>query len=919
MRVEPKILVRRLSPVCTAMLEAAVGRAASGQFYEIVPELLLLEIIGQADGDATQILQNFDQDRQRLITRLERTLQAMKKGNAGRPVFAESLFQWIEDAWTIASLLYGVTALRSGHLLMQFCERASRYTAEEFPEIDAVDTDVLRRDFEAICRNSNELDERPSAVDSGPSGGVGGPGAGAGGPGPSAPGGDSALGRFTISFTAAARRGEIDPIFGRHREIRQCIDILARRRKNNPIIVGEPGVGKTALVEGLALAIVSGEVPDLLKNVELISLDMGLLQAGASVKGEFEKRVKAVISEVKASPTPIICFIDEAHTMIGAGGGAGGNDASNLLKPALARGELRTIAATTWTEYKKYFEKDPALERRFQPVKIDEPSVENAIIMLRGIAPTYEKAHGVTIRDEAVVAAVQLSGRYISGRQLPDKAVDLLDTAAARVKIEQGAKPQQVQELELELESLERQRVALDRDIAEHIAVDKTEHAELLEQITAVRQQVVDLTARWETERDAVKAFNEACTALRTAEQSAAAKPAAAVEAAAPVEAAPVEAAPPSVEAEPPAIDAVALLRANVEAAIARIAEVRGDSDPLVHHECDADVVAKVVAAWTGIPVGKMKSDTIGAVLELEDVLARRVKGQEPASKVVAETVRMAYAGVRDPRAPIGVLLFVGPSGVGKTEMATALADQLYGGERFMTTINMSEFQEKHTVSRLIGSPPGYVGYGEGGLLTEAVRQRPYSVVLLDECEKADLDVMNLFYQVFDKGMLNDGEGRTIDFKNTVVILTSNLASDTIMRAYEAEETPTKEQVVEAIRPALSSHFKPALLARMTIVPFRPISAEIMREIAMLKLDKLGRRLQDTHDLAVTFSTELLDELVRRCTDADTGARNVDHTLRASLMPALARVLLEYMADGEVPPTLDIGLSPEGDWRFDFA
>jgi type VI secretion system protein VasG len=904
MRVEPKLLVRRLSPVTTSMLEAAVSRAASGQFYEIVPELFLLEIVKQDDGDAAAILQAAGEDRQRLIARLERTLQALKKGNAGRPVFAESLFQWIEDAWTIASLLYGVTALRSGHLLMQFCERSSRYTAEEFPEIEAVDTELLRRDFATICRNSNELDEVPSAV--GAPGAAGGGGEAGAGAAPGAPGGDSALGRFTISYTAAARRGEIDPIFGRHREIRQCIDILARRRKNNPIIVGEAGVGKTALVEGLALAIVKGEVPELLKNVELISLDMGLLQAGASVKGEFEKRLKAVISEVKASPTPIICFIDEAHTIIGAGAGAGGNDASNLLKPALARGELRTIAATTWSEFKKYFEKDPALERRFQPVKVDEPSVDNAVVMLRGIAPTYEKAHGVTIRDEAVVAAAQLSSRYISGRQLPDKAVDLLDTAAARVKIEQGAKPQAVQELELELESMERQRVALERDLAEHIPIDKGEYDELVQDIAALRERVTTMTARWAAERDAVKAFNDACAELRTAEQAAAAAP----------KPTPAEGEPPRLDAAP---DPTVELRAKVEAALAKISEVRAGQDPLVHHECDADVVAKVVASWTGIPAGKMKADTIGTVLALEDVLTQRVKGQDPATKVVSETVRMAYAGVRDPRAPIGVLLFVGPSGVGKTEMATTLADQLYGGERFMTTINMSEFQEKHTVSRLIGSPPGYVGYGEGGLLTEAVRQRPYSVVLLDECEKADLDVMNLFYQVFDKGMLNDGEGRTVDFKNTVIILTSNLASDTIMRCYEAEEPPTHEAVIEAIRPALSAHFKPALLARMTIVPFRPISVAIMRDIALLKLGKLAKRLQDTHDLEVTFSTELIDELVRRCTDADTGARNVDHTLRASLMPALARVLLEYMADGEVPPKLDIGLSPEGDWRFDFS
>ncbi|MCA9683185.1 MAG: AAA family ATPase, partial [Myxococcales bacterium] len=509
------------------------------------------------------------------------------------------------------------------------------------------------------------------------------------------------------------------------------------------------------------------------------------------------------------------------------------------------------------------------------------------------------------------------SGRYISGRQLPDKAVDLLDTAAARVKIEQGAKPQKVEELELELASLDRKRIALDRDIAEHIAVDQNDYAELLGEIESLRAQVEALTARWQAERDAVIAFNEACNALRSAEQADA-------EAAAKSE---DEARTPDPDEPPPvaapegaaAPDAHAELRAKVEEATKALAEIRGEDDPLVHHECDADVVAKVVAAWTGIPVGKMKADTIGSVLELEDVLGGRVKGQEPAVKVVAETVRMAYAGVRDPNTPIGVLLFVGTSGVGKTEMALSLADQLYGGDRFMTTINMSEFQEKHTVSRLIGSPPGYVGYGEGGMLTEAVRQRPYSVVLLDECEKADPDVMNLFYQVFDKGVLNDGEGRTVDFKNTIIILTSNLASDTIMRLYEREDPPSKEEVTEAIRPALSGHFKPALLARMTIVPFRPIGPSIMRDIAILKLNKLRKRMLETHEVETTFSDELLDELVRRCTDADTGARNVDHTLRGSLMPALARTLLEYMADGEIPPQLEIGLSPEGDWRFDFS
>ncbi len=934
MRVQPKVLVRRLSPICTGMLEAAVGRAAQAQFYEIVPEHLLHGLVGQEDGDAAEILRYFGQDRLRLISRIEKTLEAMKSGNAGRPVFSESLFQWIEDAWTLSSLLYGVSTMRTGHLLLQFVERASRYSAEDFPEIEAIDAEVLRRDFDSIVHNSNELDDLPSL---GGGGGGGGGGMRAASGEAHSPSADSAIGRFTVSLTQEAREGRIDPIFGRHREIRQCIDILARRRKNNPIIVGEPGTGKTALVEGLALAIVAGEVPDLLKNVELASLDMGLLQAGASVKGEFEKRLKAVISEVKASPTPIILFIDEAHTLIGAGASKGGNDASNLLKPALARGELRTLAATTWTEYKKYFEKDAALERRFQPVKCDEPSVPDAILMLRGLASKYEEAHGVTIRDEAVVAAVELSSRYISGRQLPDKAVDLLDTAAARVKIEQGAKPQQVEALELELAGLDRKRIALERDMGEHIEVDSDSFAELLGEIEVLREQAAALTARWAVEREAVVAFNDACAALRVVEDR---KTAEAEAEEAEAEGAEAEAREPDPD-EPPMVadgqgaadgeaadeDAgegeddgeITELRAAVEAATRALDEIRGDEDPLVHHECDADVVAKVVANWTGIPVGKMKADTIGSVLALEEVLGKRVKGQEPGVQVVAETVRMAYAGVRDPNTPIGVLLFVGTSGVGKTEMALALADQLYGGDRFMTTINMSEFQEKHTVSRLIGSPPGYVGFGEGGMLTEAVRQRPYSVVLLDECEKADPDVMNLFYQVFDKGVLNDGEGRTVDFRNTIIILTSNLASDTIMRLYDGDEPPSTEEVVEAIRPTVSAHFKPALLARMTMVPFRPIGPDIMREIAILKLGKLKRRLLETHEVETSFSDELLDELVRRCTDADTGARNIDHTLRASLMPALARALLEYMVEGEVPPQLEIGLSPEGAWRFDFS
>jgi type VI secretion system protein VasG len=873
MRVEPKVLVRRLNPASTRMLEAAVGAAATGQFYEITCEHLLLKLLEADDGDAAIILQHYGQRRPILIQRVQRSLERMRTGNGGRPVFSETLFQWIEDAWVIASLHYGATSLRSGHLLLQFIDLGSRYSGESFAELDAISVAELRKQFEEITARSPETPQAPAAKPADAAAGA-----------PAAAGADSALARFTTSFTDDARAGKIDPIFGRHAEIRQLVDILGRRRKNNPIIVGEPGVGKSALVEGLALAIAHGDVPDTLQDVDLRGLDLGLLQAGASVKGEFEKRLKAVISEVKGSARKIVLFIDEAHTLIGAGGGPG-NDAANLLKPALARGELRTIAATTWSEYKKYFEKDAALERRFQPVKVDEPSEENAAVMLRGVRKIYEQAHGVTIRDEAVVAAVSLSHRYIAGRQLPDKAIDLLDTAAATVKIEQRTRPSELVALDEELAALDRAREAQLRDLADGATIDTDRHAELLARIEAAKAEHTALAARWELERDAVAALTAARLALRAA---------------------------------PPEADLAALTTAINDAEL-RLREHVGAHAPLIHTEVDADAVARVVERWTGVPAGKMRAGTIGAVLRLEDDLAARVRGQDAAMKVVAETVRMAHAGVRDPGTPIGVLLFVGPSGVGKTETALALADLLYGGERFVTSINMSEFQEKHTVSRLVGSPPGYVGYGEGGVLTEAVRQRPYSVVLLDECEKADIDVMNLFYQVFDKGVLNDGEGRAIDFKNTVVILTSNLASAEIMALHEREEPPSAAEVTDAIRPILAKHFKPALLARMTIVPYRSISAPILRDITRQKLAKLARRLHQSHRLVVEFAPALVDELARRCTDPGSGARNVDHILRASLMPELARALLERLAEDALPGRLDVDLSPAGGWRFDFS
>jgi len=879
MRVEPKNLVRRLTPTAVRTLDAAVGRASNGRYYEITCEHMLMTLLESEDGDVARILHHYGQDRLRLSARVEKVLDRMHTGNAGRPVWSKNLWIWFEDAWVYASIEQGATQLRTGALFIQFVLNSPAYSGESFPEIDAIPIDELKKEFADLVSLSKEHQEIISAAP------VGGAGAGAGGA-PSGPRSDEALKRFTSNFTQRARDGQIDPIFGRHREIRQLIDILTRRRKNNPIILGEPGVGKTALAEGMALAIVKGEVPEHLKNVELLNLDLGLLQAGAGVKGEFENRLKAVINEVKSSSKPIVMFIDEAHQLIGSGGAAGGTDASNLLKPALARGELRTIAATTFTEYKKYFEKDPALDRRFQPVKVEEPSEEDAIVMMRGLRDTYEKAHSVPIRDEAIVAAVKLSHRYISGRLLPDKAVDLLDTAAARVKIDMDAKPDVLTALEMDLAGLEREREALERDVGEGRKIEHADLNEVKSELKAKQDEAAALKARWETERNAAQAVKKAREALRAA--------------------APDAKTDDLKKALSEANEAFEKIRASV-------------SDPLVSAEVDKHAIARIVSGWTGIPLGKMKTDMISSILTLEDKLRERVRGQEAAVKAVAEVIRISTAGIGNPNTPIGVLLFVGPSGVGKTETAMTLADALYGGERFMTVINMSEFQEKHTVSRLIGSPPGYVGYGEGGVLTEAVRHRPYSVVLLDEVEKADLDVMNLFYQVFDKGMLSDGEGRIVDFKNTVVILTSNLATDLIMKAYEKDEVPSTEEVVNVIRPSLSKHFKPALLARMTIVPYRPIDRSIMREIAEMRLKGLAKRLATAHRIETKFDNELVDEIARRCTESETGARNVEHILRSSLVPQISRILLEKLATGITPVRLDVGLAPEGGWRIEFT
>jgi type VI secretion system protein VasG len=866
-RVDPRLLVRRLTTTCARALESAVVRAHADHFYEVTVEHVLLALLESPKSDAEPVLRHFGKDVRQVASRLVRALETARTGNAARPVFSDGVFAWFEDAWLWTSIEHGASRVRSGVLLAQYIDRPRRYSGEPLPELDEIPSAELKQRLSEILASSPESSEL--AVEGAPA-----PGSAA-----SERPADSALKRFTVSFTEKARNGQIDPVFGRSREIRQMVEILARRRKNNPIVIGEPGVGKTALVEGLARAIHAGDVPEALRGVELLGLDLGLLQAGASVRGEFENRLKSVIAEVAASPAPIVLFIDEAHTLIGAGGAPGGGDAANLLKPALARGELRTVAATTYSEYKKYFEKDAALERRFQPVRVEEPSEADAVLMLRGLKETYEASHQVPILDEAVVAAVQLSHRYLAGRQLPDKAIDLLDTAAARVKVLRSGRPEALVAAEEKLAGLERHRAALQKELS----ADQPRPpalGELEAQLPAAREEADRLRLRWEKEREAAQRLVQARSeAVREG-------------------------------AEDASREALQSARAGLTAA--------REGEALCPEVVDAAAVAGVVSSWTGIPVGKLQADRLAAALDMERVLGKRVKGQDRVLRTVGEAVRMAYSGIRNPQAPAAVMLFAGPSGVGKTETALALAESLFGGERFLVTVNMSEFQEKHTVSRLIGSPPGYVGFGQGGVLTEAVRHHPYSLVLLDECEKADLEVMNLFYQVFDKGQLADGEGRVIDFRNTMIVLTSNLASEQILKLHAADPQVAPEQVAEAIRPILSRHFKPALLARMTIVPFAPIAADAMRSILVEKLSALGRRLQQAHGLTLVHSEALIDQLLRQATAEEAGARNLDHILRGGLMPAISRAILEKLAAGALPPRLELGVGPGGSWDVVF-
>ena len=857
--VDLQQLIQALDAETRRDLEGSAERCVARGGHKVLVEDLLLGLLERPQGLLTRALQDADVE----PGELSAALQPRAEHNASRnPVFAPELVQWLQDALLVANLELGQSQVEQAALILALLRNPMRYAGSHYlPLLSQLNIERLKG---FALSHTPQADAAKPTVQ-----------------------GESLLARFTHNLTQQARDGQLDPVLCRDDAIRQMVDILARRRKNNPIVVGEAGVGKTAIVEGLASRIAAGEVPQALKGVELMVLDMGLLQAGASVKGEFERRLKGVIDEVKASPRPIILFIDEAHTLIGAGGTAGGSDAANLLKPALARGELRTIAATTWSEYKKYFEKDPALARRFQPVQLHEPTVSEAVTILRGLAHVYEKSHGIYLRDDAVVAAAELSARYLAGRQLPDKAVDVLDTTCARVRISLAAAPQRLEQLRGELAQGERQRRALRRDAEAGLVIDLDALALLETRLTAAEREREALETSWTEQKALAETVLEQRKQLATARTMAAAVPDTAMD-------------------EDPQAGIVTLEAALGETH--RALTQAQATERLVSFEVCPRLVAEVISAWTGVPLAQLAREHNAKVARFATDLRTRIRGQEQAVHALDRSMRATAAGLNKPDAPVGVFLLVGPSGVGKTETALALADLLYGGERFMTTINMSEFQEKHTVSRLIGAPPGYVGYGEGGMLTEAVRQKPYSVVLLDEVEKADPDVLNLFYQIFDKGVANDGEGREIDFRNTLILMTSNLGSERISQLCEHGARPTAEVLEATIRPVLSQHFKPALLARMRVVPYYPVGGPVLRELIEIKLGRLGERLA-RRQLAFSFCQALVDELAERCTQSDSGARLIDHLLEQHVLPLVADRLLDAMAQGEslqrVHATLD--------------
>jgi type VI secretion system protein VasG len=883
-----KTLVNKLNPLCKRALEGAAGLCLSRTNYNVEVEHFLLKLVETSDSDLPRILRQYGIDAGAVQRELTRALDKLKTGNARAPELSIDILEWLREGWSTTSLNFQAFRIRSGYLLAALlsADNLSRRLRDQCPSLAKISPEQLAKDLPALINGAAEDQYEV---------GEGAPAVAGDAAAPGQPVGDSktpALNQYTLNLTERARKGEIDPVIGRDFEIRQVIDILTRRRQNNPILTGEAGVGKTAVVEGFALQVVAGDVPPPLRNVTVRTLDLGLLQAGAGVKGEFENRLKQVIAEVKASPTPIILFIDEAHTMIGAGGQAGQGDAANLLKPALARGELRTIAATTWMEYKKYFETDPALKRRFQVVKVDEPEVPRAIAMMRGLANTMEKHHKVRVLDEAVEEAVKLSHRYLTDRQLPDKSVSLLDTACARVALSQSSMPPAVQDCKRELERLDVELAILDRETslgADH--AERTTDAQA--QKAKAQEKLAKLETRWAEEKKLAEQIQALATKLDTHR---AAKP-----------------------------DAKERLNASQEQAARtelgslekKLIELQGE-EPLVLSVVGGQAIASVVSGWTGIPLGKMVRDEIQAVLSLKDRLQERVIGQSHALEAIAQRIRTARANLTDPRRPIGVFMLVGPSGVGKTETAISLADILYGGDRSMVVINMSEYKESSKLSNLTGSAKGLVGYGEPGALTDPVRRKPHCVLLLDEFEKADFAVQEFFYQVFDKGMLQDSSGNDVNFKNTIILLTSNVGTDTVMKLCADPDTkPDPEALAQAMRPDLLKAFKPALLGRIAVIPYYPLDDDMLKNIIRLQLKKIGDRLRDNHKATFTYDDNLLTTIASRCKEVESGARNVDHILTGTLLPEMSGEILSRTIEGRPIKSVKVGASAEGKFVYE--
>jgi type VI secretion system protein VasG len=875
--------LRKLNDHCARALEAAANLCHARMQSEITLEHWLLKLLESEDGDIAVILRRYDIDADAIWNALLEHINGLPRNARGKPELSRVLADRLHDAWLCASAIESPQPIRSAHLLQALIEAPQSLRCTDCWPLLSISSNQIAwlRDYLEAHSSEASVDVDANTHATGEnnhtSTPVHLPARSRAAPDPS---GD-ALARYATDLSEKAREGHIDPVLGRDNEIEQMIDVLTRRRKNNPILLGEPGVGKTALVEGLALRVSAGTVPLALQHVRILALDLGLLQAGAGIKGEFEQRLKNVIDEVQRSPVPILLFIDEAHTLIGSGNAAGGSDAANLLKPALARGELRTIAATTWSEYKRYFERDAALERRFQPIKIEEPDDATACLMLRGLADRYASHHGVHIHDEALVAAVRLSRRYIPDRQLPDKAIDLVDTAAARVRNGLESPPGELRLAQADVAGME---LELDRAIQDSLAGTgmSGQHKNVLQgRLAEARASAALLCERHERELALVHAFH-ACRDAQPGDDSL-------------------------------AVD-VALEVSNAREALVQF---QGKT-PLIFADVDANAIMRMVAEWTGVPVGHLLQDDIAGLLSLEQDLGQRVVAQEEALAAVAQRLRIARAGLNNERAPLGVFLLVGPSGVGKTETALAIADLMFGGEAALTTINLSEYQEAHTVSQLKGSPPGYVGYGSGGVLTEAVRRRPYGIVLLDEVEKAHRDVLELFYQVFDRGTMRDGEGREIDFRHSVILMTSNLGSERIMDMTLDDPNVSGRELLDAIRPLLSQHFQPALLARCQPIVYRPLGLGALASIVRIKLDTMGARLERRYGIELVCEPDVLTSLAHACLIRESGARNVDSLLNENILPLISRELLARLANGQMPRQAHLAVAANGPFAVHF-